>query len=80
MPGEPNKLGGKEHCIIIWPQKDYKWNDAPRETKFYFVCEKDEYEWVYQKPLIQKLIFIEFHTIFAMNLFLRCWKKRENEN
>ena len=32
----------KEACLNIWPDRDFKWNDAPCSRKFCFVCEMDE--------------------------------------
>ncbi|GFS16157.1 lectin C-type domain protein [Elysia marginata] len=38
MRGRPNNVGGKEHCMEIWPSQGGL-NDIPCNTKAKFVCE-----------------------------------------
>ena len=36
---QPDQGDGVEGCVNIWPQKGYKWNDAPCSQELCFICE-----------------------------------------
>ncbi|XP_073828655.1 lectin subunit alpha-like [Musca autumnalis] len=38
--GQPDNLGGNEHCVHVWANVDgFKWNDLDCTTKLGFICE-----------------------------------------
>ena len=37
-PGEPNNSGRSEHCVQLWYDGGYKWNDAHCSRKLGFIC------------------------------------------
>lgn len=38
-PTEPNNEGGNEHCIDLYSNINYKWNDHSCVKERYFICE-----------------------------------------
>lgn len=40
LPGQPTNSGGREDCLHIFSSYQYKWNDAPCENKYSYVCER----------------------------------------
>ena len=37
-PGEPNNVRRLEHCVQLWHDHGYKWNDADCSRKLGFIC------------------------------------------
>jgi len=37
--GQPDNSGGREHCVNMWPNRDFTWNDQNCASEFCFVCE-----------------------------------------
>ncbi|XP_075150759.1 lectin subunit alpha-like [Haematobia irritans] len=41
-PSQPDRLGNREHCILIW-QGTWEWFDLPCDHKLGFICEENRY-------------------------------------
>jgi len=39
--GEPNNLGGAEHCLMMRRDYSYAWDDSGCENQFNCICEID---------------------------------------
>ena len=39
-PGEPSNVGMLEHCVQLWHNYGYKWNDAYCSKQLGFICKK----------------------------------------
>jgi len=39
-PGEPNNARRSEHCVQLWYDHGYKWNDNVCSRKLGFICKK----------------------------------------
>jgi hypothetical protein len=37
-PGEPNNVRRLEHCVQLWHDHGYKWNDADCSRQLGFIC------------------------------------------
>jgi len=40
-PGQPDNSKGIEFCGHFWNAINYKWNDAPCNFKYHFLCQTD---------------------------------------
>lgn len=40
-PGEPNNVGGVEHCAEMLSYRLFAWNDIPCDRKQFFICQID---------------------------------------
>ncbi|KAL7880286.1 hypothetical protein SRHO_G00025400 [Serrasalmus rhombeus] len=40
LTGEPNNLGGTEHCTTVWMYFSGQWNDSPCNFAYPFICYK----------------------------------------
>ncbi|TMW51188.1 hypothetical protein DOY81_003724, partial [Sarcophaga bullata] len=41
--GEPTNGGSIEHCVHIWQETQYRWNDLECDAKLGFICEDNQY-------------------------------------
>uniref|UniRef100_A0A1I8P8Q4 C-type lectin domain-containing protein n=1 Tax=Stomoxys calcitrans TaxID=35570 RepID=A0A1I8P8Q4_STOCA len=41
-PSQPDRLGNKEHCVLIW-QNTWQWYDLSCDYKLGFICEENRY-------------------------------------
>ncbi|XP_075155711.1 salivary C-type lectin 2-like [Haematobia irritans] len=39
-PRQPDNKEGKEHCVMLWSEHNYLWNDGNCLSKLVYVCEK----------------------------------------
>ncbi|XP_046575353.1 perlucin-like [Haliotis rubra] len=39
-PGQPDNYKGNEHCMTLPRSFKYRWNDAPCDHKYRFICER----------------------------------------
>ncbi|XP_013101559.1 lectin subunit alpha [Stomoxys calcitrans] len=39
-PGQPDNKHGVEHCVMLWENHNYRWNDGNCLAKLAYVCEK----------------------------------------
>ena len=40
---QPDCSGGNEHCVHLWSDHSYKWNDAACSSLMYPLCEYDPF-------------------------------------